>query len=77
MSEFNKTVGSRIRKCRTEMGLTMKELGDRVNLSEGNIHNYSYNIYLGNSYLHPLQTLHSKKRRELTLFLKVGSFFIL
>lgn len=40
MSEFNKTVGSRIRKCRTEMGLTMKELGDRVNLSEGNIQRY-------------------------------------
>lgn len=40
MSEFNKTVGSRIRKCRTEMGMSMKELGEKVDLSEGNIQRY-------------------------------------
>lgn len=40
MSDFNQDVGDRIRLCRTSMGMTMKELGTSVGLSEGNIQRY-------------------------------------
>ncbi len=40
MNEFNIEVGARIRKCRLECNLTMKELGEKVNLSEANIQKY-------------------------------------
>ena len=40
MENFNQIVGRRIRESRKNIKMTMKELGDKVGLSEGNIQRY-------------------------------------
>lgn len=39
-NEYNKEIGRRIRYARKEVDMTMKELGEKVGLSEGNIQRY-------------------------------------
>ena len=38
--EFNKEVGKRIKTARNNAGLSLKELGEKVNLSEGTMQRY-------------------------------------
>lgn len=40
MSDYNLEVGKRIKKQRLKQKLTLKELGEKVSLSEGNVQRY-------------------------------------
>lgn len=37
---INKFIGNRIKSCRIDNGLTLKQLADKVGLSEGNVQRY-------------------------------------
>ena len=37
---YNKFVGERVRTCRRRKGLTMKELGEKIGMSEANVSRY-------------------------------------